>query len=75
VNTPVRAESPAREADATRSSALRVLLVDDHPVVRRGLRQLLTDAFAGAVVHEVGSGREAVTTLLSHVWNVMVLDL
>jgi len=75
VSTTVRVESPVRETDATRSAALRVILVDDHPVVRRGLRQLLTDAFAGAVVHEVGSGREAIATLHTQAWNVMVLDL
>jgi len=75
VSTTLRLESPVRETDATRSTALRVILVDDHPVVRCGLRQLLTDAFAGAVVHEVGSGREAIATLHTQAWSVMVLDL
>ena len=75
MSTTLRLESPVRETDATRSTALRVILVDDHPVVRCGLRQLLTDAFAGAVVHEVGSGREAIATLHTQAWSVMVLDL
>jgi DNA-binding NarL/FixJ family response regulator len=75
VSTTLRFESQVRETDATRSTALRVILVDDHPVVRRGLRQLLADAFAGAVVHEVGSGREAIATLHTQTWSVMVLDL
>ena len=75
MSTTVRLDSPVRETDATRSTALRVILVDDHPVVRRGLRQLLTDAFAGVVVHEVGSGREAIATLHTQAWSVMVLDL
>jgi two-component system, NarL family, invasion response regulator UvrY len=72
----VRYDSPGREADAaTRSAALRVMLVDDHPIVRRGLRDLLADAFAGAIISEVGSGREALATLHSNAWSVMVLDL
>ena len=75
MSTTLRFESQVRETDATRSTALRVILVDDHPVVRRGLRQLLADAFAGAVVHEVGSGREAIATLHTQTWSVMVLDL
>jgi len=76
VNATVRYDSPGREADvATRSAALRVMLVDDHPIVRRGLRELLADAFAGAIIHEVGSGREAIAALHSHSWSVMVLDL
>src|SRR4029434_11295946 len=72
----VRYDSPGREADAaTRSAALRVMLVDDHPIVRRGLRDLLADAFTGAIIYEVGSGREAIAALHSHSWSVMVLDL
>ena len=72
----VRYDSPGREADvATRSAALRVMLVDDHPIVRRGLRDLLADAFAGAIIAEVGSGRDAVAALDSNSWSVMVLDL
>jgi DNA-binding NarL/FixJ family response regulator len=72
----IRSESPGREADAsTRSAALRVMLVDDHPIVRRGLRDLLADAFAGAIISEVGSGREALAALHSNAWSVIVLDL
>ena len=72
----VRYESPGREADAaTRSAVLRIMLVDDHPIVRRGLRDLLADAFAGAIISEVGSGREALAALHANVWSVMVLDL
>src|SRR6185436_15301254 len=69
VTTTVRYDSPGREADvATRPAALRVMLVDDHPIVRRGLRDLLADAFAGAIIHEVGSGREAIAALHTHSW-------
>jgi DNA-binding NarL/FixJ family response regulator len=72
----LRYDTPGREADVTtRSAALRVMLVDDHPIVRRGLRDLLADAFAGAVIVEVGSGREALAALHSNSWTVMVLDL
>ena len=72
----VRYDTPGREADVTtRSAALRVMLVDDHPIVRRGLRDLLADAFAGAIITEVGSGHEALAALHSNSWSVMVLDL
>ena len=72
----VRYDTPGRETDAaTRSAALRVMLVDDHPIVRRGLRDLLADAFTGAIIAEVGSGRDAIAALHSNSWSVMVLDL
>jgi len=71
-----RYESSEREAETfTRSAGLRIMLVDDHPIVRRGLRDILIDAFAGATIHEVGSGREAIASLQLHSWSVMVLDL
>jgi DNA-binding NarL/FixJ family response regulator len=71
-------EAQTRDNDTTppRPTSLRVILVDDHPIVRRGLRDILVDAFPGAVIHEVGSGREAIASLQSaHQWSVMVLDL
>src|SRR5262245_29589233 len=65
-----------RENDATpRQASLRILLVDDHPIVRRGLRDILVEAFAGVIIQEVGSGREAIAFADSQMWNVMILDL
>ena len=58
-----------RETDAamTRPASLRVMLVDDHPIVRRGLRDILADALTGAIIHEVGSGREALASFSARV--------
>jgi DNA-binding NarL/FixJ family response regulator len=58
-----------------RPSTLRILLVDDHPIVRRGVRDVLAEAFADSVIHAVGSGREALAVAGSHQWDVMILDL
>ena len=73
----MKTESLTREAETTvtRPSSLRIMLVDDHPIVRRGLRDILVDAFAGAAIHEVGSGRDAIAAIHAHAWHVMVLDL
>ena len=70
-------DTAARDNDTTapRPTSLRVMLVDDHPIVRRGLRDILVDAFPGAMIHEVGSGREAMTSLQLQQWTVVVLDL
>lgn len=76
MNSAARYDPPAGDADLrTRSTALHLILVDDHPIVRRGLRDLLADAFEGAIIHEVGSGREALAALHTQAWSVMVLDL
>jgi two-component system invasion response regulator UvrY len=52
----------------------RVLLVDDHEVVRRGLRAILDDRFAGIEVAEAGSGDEALAAL-SRPFDAVILDL
>jgi DNA-binding NarL/FixJ family response regulator len=43
------------------SQPISVLLVDDHPLVRRGFRRLLDDDPALRVVGEASSGEEAIT--------------
>jgi len=57
------------------SRYLRVYLVDDHDIVRRGLRDLLAPATDIHVVGESGSARQAVRAILDLHVDVMVLDL
>jgi len=52
----------------------RVLLVDDHEVVRKGLRAILDDRFAGITVAEAGTG-EAALTALDSPFDAVILDL
>jgi DNA-binding NarL/FixJ family response regulator len=55
--------------------AVRVLLVDDHPVVRDGLRAMLTTAGAAEVVGEAASGEQAVREAALCQPDVVVMDL
>ena len=57
------------------SGTLAIMLVDDHPVVRRGVRDILVEAFSGAAVQEVGSGAEAVQLSRARAWDIVILDL
>ncbi len=52
----------------------RILLVDDHPVVRKGMKSILEEGLAGSMVTEAGSGDEALERLSSP-FDVIVLDL
>lgn len=54
---------------------MRVLLVDDHAVVRRGLREILEGEFTGAKFGEAGDAAEAHKALRDHDWDVVVLDI
>jgi two-component system response regulator DevR len=55
--------------------ALRILLVDDHEVVRVGVRTLIERQPGMEVVGEAGSVREAVTRALELAPDVVVLDI
>ena len=53
----------------------RVLLADDHKVVRRGLRHVLDAQPDLEVVSEVGDGREAVRQALDDSFDLAILDI
>ena len=54
---------------------IRVLLADDHPVVREGLRGMLAAEQDIAVVAEAASGAEAVAMAATHRPDVVLMDL
>jgi DNA-binding NarL/FixJ family response regulator len=54
---------------------VRVVIVDDHPVVRQGLRTFLAVQEGIAVVGEAGDGAEALATVRSLAPDVVLLDL
>jgi two-component system response regulator NreC len=54
---------------------MRVLLADDHAIVRRGLRSLLETEPHMTVVAEAGDGHEAVRLAAEHHPDVAVLDI
>ena len=53
----------------------RILLVDDHPVVRQGIKQVLAGAFDPAVVGEAASAEQGLNEVRGTDWDVMVLDI
>jgi len=53
----------------------RILLVDDHPIVRQGIKQVLTGAFHPALVGEAANAEEGLSEVRTTEWDVMVLDL
>jgi len=56
-------------------SPLRVLLVDDHVLVRAGIRTLLDQLPGVAVVAEASDGREALQLAAEHQPDLVILDV
>jgi two-component system, NarL family, response regulator NreC len=55
--------------------ALRILLADDHTLVRQGLRRMLEERPDWQVVAEAGDGREAVRLAEAHQPDVAIIDV
>jgi DNA-binding NarL/FixJ family response regulator len=54
---------------------IRVLIVDDHPVVRQGITKILESAMGISVVGEASTGAEALEMTLTQEPDVMLLDM
>jgi DNA-binding NarL/FixJ family response regulator len=53
----------------------RFLVVDDHAVVRRGLSEILRDAFPGASCEEAGDARDGLALFREGRWDAVILDV
>jgi len=54
---------------------MKILLVDDHQVVRQGLKQMLADEYPKAAFGEAGTAAEAVQAIHRQKWDLVLLDL
>jgi len=57
------------------SLPLRILITDDHAVVRQGLKQILAEEFKRAEFGEAANGQEALDRIWKESWDVVMLDL
>jgi two-component system, NarL family, invasion response regulator UvrY len=54
---------------------IRILIIDDHPVVRKGIRQILEDDEKIGLIHEASDGKGLVDELLVQEYDVVLLDI
>lgn len=59
----------------TRNEPIRVLIVDDHPMVRQGLKTFLSTCSDIAVTAEAANGREALERCLADHPDVVLMDM
>jgi len=54
---------------------MRILLTDDHALVREGLKLILADYFKKAIFGEARNAEEALSRITSEKWDVAILDI
>src|ERR1700736_3148430 len=57
------------------TTSIRMLAVDDHPILREGLRSLIGSQSDLSLVAEASNGREAIEQYRNHRPNVTLMDL
>ncbi|HEY6333658.1 MAG TPA: response regulator transcription factor [Blastocatellia bacterium] len=69
--------SPQQKMDQPRTGtkALRILVADDHDIIRRGLKQLLASRPGWEVVGEAKTGREAISLAEQLKPDIVVMDI
>ena len=58
-----------------RATTKRILLADDHYIVRQGLKQVLTDKLGCVEFGEASNGAEALQLIWNEHWDVLLLDI
>ena len=53
----------------------KFLLVDDHVVVRSGIKILLSDIYSHSEIHEAMNGETAVAKLKESEYDLIILDI
>ena len=57
------------------TASIRLILADDHPIVRHGLRQIIEADDTLAIVAETSDGKAALAAIQTHAPDVAVLDI
>src|SRR5438477_12539770 len=58
-----------------RRQVIRILIADDHPVVRRGLKDILVRELGCATCGEAGNAQQVLSEVQSQDWDLVILDV
>ena len=54
---------------------LRVLIADDHPLFRQGIRRAIEENFEVEVIDEAGTSQEVLEKMQQHLYDLLLLDI
>src|SRR6266852_2608397 len=59
----------------SRRPVIKVLIADDHAILRRGLKEILVRELEGAVCGEAEDAQQVLAQVQSHDWDLVILDI
>lgn len=54
---------------------MRILIIDDHELIRRGMSALLREKFQQVEIGEAGDARQGLAAVMDHAWDLVVADI
>ncbi|MEJ7911659.1 MAG: response regulator transcription factor [Chitinophagaceae bacterium] len=54
---------------------LKVLIADDHAIIRKGLKQILLEEYPSAYIDEVSDAESALKKVIDTEWDIIICDL
>jgi two-component system invasion response regulator UvrY len=54
---------------------IRILLADDHAIVRKGLSQIILEEYPSAYIGEVGDVESLISSVLKSEWDIVICDI
>ncbi|HET6996238.1 MAG TPA: response regulator transcription factor [Chitinophagaceae bacterium] len=54
---------------------LKILIADDHAVVRKGLKQILLEEYPSAQIGEVADAESLLSEIMKDDWNIVITDM
>jgi two-component system invasion response regulator UvrY len=54
---------------------LKILIADDHAIVRKGLKQILIEEFPSVVIGEVADTEGLLTEIINNSWSLVICDM
>lgn len=69
------ATPPAGPTAGPQCVALKVLIIDDHPLVRRGLIETIQEEFPNAIVGQASDSQSGIESVWRENWEVVLLDI
>ncbi len=54
---------------------IRILIADDHPILRRGLKEILVREIRGVICGEAGNAQQLLSEVKNRDWDLVILDV